>query len=607
MFDGKYFEWNQKRIKGVVDFYGYKFFYFKRLLDLGCGHGDLGGVLYRLGANVTCVDARQEHLKVVNKKYNGIKTVQANLDAMWPFHGQKFDVILDLGLLCHLSDFETHLRTVCNATTHLILETAVCDSDDPQKVILIDEDRDYDLSYNGKGCRPSPAAIERVLRECGMNIKRLDNSKFNSGDCVYDWYPKNDNSTNLSKRRIWFAVKESSPLQFANPASELATPPVIIRPAPTGPITPIQNSGIAVTASPKPPMTSRMEAEARAKANFVEVAPLTPPAPEPTKPGSRSSPYVAPEPSPIRTYQKIPTLNDKVRRDSKEFSLIEVDNFVPPAISQFGGVISPNTFSSRMWYKKISPLFPNLRLAKNVISMPGFAKSDKMVDIVMCSLDNLQPYKRIWIDEWFSPGLSTEHINVLKRCSSIITPSLINAQEIWKHIPHAAITRVAKPWPLLSVPPAEGKYYLYFEKSTQLTPLLFEAWDPQFGNLVVVGASTKAPSFVTFISDTESYVQIMKLIIGAQAILDISENNYYASGINKLATAIGVPLITNNHIKLVPNNTLIQQDKGVSIYPRKADIHQAIQKFIDSKPPRAASTENYNNSVIDNFKKIMGL
>jgi SAM-dependent methyltransferase len=604
MFDGHYFQWNSKRIKGIIEFYGYKFFYFKRLLDLGCGHGDLGGVLYRLGANVTCVDARQEHLKVVNKKYNGIKTVQTNLDAMWPFHGQKFDVILDLGLLCHLSDFETHLKTVCNATTHLILETAVCDSDDPQKVVLIDEDRDYDLSYNGKGCRPSPAAVERVLRECGMNIKRLDNSKFNAGDYVYDWYPKNDNSTNLSKRRIWFAVKESSPLQFANPASELATPPIIIPSAPSGPITPIQNSGIAVTASPKPPMSSRMEAEARAKANFVSIAP---PVPEPTKPGSHSGPYTAPEPSPIRTYQKIPTLNDKIRRDSKEFSLIEVDNFVPPAISQLGGVISPNTFSSRMWYKKICPLFPNLRLAKNVISMPGFAKSDKIVDVVMCSLDNLQPYKKVWIDEWFGPGLSTEHVNVLKRCTSIITPSLINAQEIWKHIPHAAITRVAKPWPLLSVPPAEGKYYLYFEKSTQLTPLLFEAWDPQFGNLVVVGASTKAPSFVTFISDTESYVQIMKLIIGAQAILDISENNYYASGINKLATAIGVPLITNNHIKLVPNNTLIQQDKEVSIYPRKADIHQAIQKFIDSKPPRTASTENYNNSVIDNFKKIMGL
>src|SRR5271170_133102 len=103
MFDGKYFDWNQKRIKSIVDFYGYKFFYFKRILDLGCGYGDLGGVLYRLGSDVTGVDARQEHLKIVNKKYTGIKTVQANLDANWPFHGQRFDLILDLGLMCHLS------------------------------------------------------------------------------------------------------------------------------------------------------------------------------------------------------------------------------------------------------------------------------------------------------------------------------------------------------------------------------------------------------------------------------------------------------------------------------------------------------------------------
>lgn len=272
MFDGKYFEWNQKRAKGIVDFYGYKFFYFKKILDLGAGYGDIGGVVYRLGADVTAVDARQEHLKILAKKFTGIKTVQANLDGNWPFYGQKFDMILDLGLLCHITDYEAHLKAVCASCTHLILETAVCDSNDPNKCVVVDEDRGtYDLSYSGKGCRPSAAAIERVLTACGMNFKRLDNNKFNVGsgnshnpyapsagnhEYIYDWHPTDDGSVGLNKRRLWFCVKNNSPIQFATPGSEVAAPPASAQ----GFVTPIVNSGAPVTASPKPPMAATHQA-----------------------------------------------------------------------------------------------------------------------------------------------------------------------------------------------------------------------------------------------------------------------------------------------------------------------------------------------------------
>lgn len=595
MFDGKYFEWNQKRIKSIVDFYGYKFFYFKRILDLGCGYGDLGGVVYRLGADVTGVDARQEHLKIVNKKYTGIKTVQANLDAAWPFHGQKFDLILDLGLLCHLADYEAHLKAVCASTTHLVLETAVCDSDDPQKVIATEEDKGaYDLSYSGKGCRPSAAAIERVLRDCGMNFKRMDNSKFNAADYSYDWYPKNDNSTSLGKRRIWFAVRENSPIQFANPASEMATPPInITSNTPQGYITPIQNSGQPLTASPRPPMSARMDAEARARAEAANA--------------SYGSPGSTSYPGPVYTYHRALSVNDKVRFDSKEFSLIEVDNFVAPLAPPLNGVISPNSYSSRMWYKKISPLFPGLQLSRNVLSMPGFTKVDKVPDVVMCSIDNLQVYNRLWIDEWVGPALTDAHLDVIRRCHTIITPSLINAQEIWKHIPHANIFRVNKSWPSLEVEAAPGDYFLYFEKSAALTNLLFESWDNRFGNLVVVGSSIKVPSFVTFISDTESYVQIMKLVRGAKAIIDISENNYYASGINRLVTGIGGSIITNNHIRFGEDITIIRQDKKVSICPTSHDIKRAIDKFMTRSHPKASQAGAYNQSIAEDIRKIMGI
>lgn len=223
-FDGRYLEWNQKRIKGIIDFYGHKFFYFKKILDLGCGYADISASLLRLGADITAVDARQEHIKIINKKYPEIKTIKADLDKGWPVIGKKYDMVINLDLLCHINNYEEHLRQVCASTYHLVLETTVCDNDDPYKNIIIAENKNnYDLSFNGNGSRPTASSIERILKECGMNFKRLDNSKFNSGSYKYDWQEKNNGECNVNNRRIWFAVRNDSAIQFANP------PPNVIK------------------------------------------------------------------------------------------------------------------------------------------------------------------------------------------------------------------------------------------------------------------------------------------------------------------------------------------------------------------------------------------
>ena len=210
MFEGKYLDWNQKRIRGIIDHFGHQFMFQKKILDLGCGHGDIGGALYRLGADVTAIDIRQEHLKITGKKFPGIKTVKSDLDRGWPFIGKTFDIILNLDLMCHLSNYEDHLRAVCASANNIVLETSVCDSNDPHKNIIISENKNiYDLSGNGQGCRPSAAAIERVFKECGFTFIRLDKVKFNSGTYLYNWLSKNDDSHSANHRRIWFAEKNN--------------------------------------------------------------------------------------------------------------------------------------------------------------------------------------------------------------------------------------------------------------------------------------------------------------------------------------------------------------------------------------------------------------
>lgn len=253
MFDGKYLEWNQKRIKGIIDFYGHKFMYFKKVLDLGCGQGDIVGAMYRLGADVLALDARQEHLQTAGKKFPGLKTFKADLDRDWPFQGRKFDVILDLGLICHLRDYEAHLKAVCASTTHLVIETAVCDSDDPHKCIIASENKNiFDLSINGVSSRPTAAAIERVLTENGFNYKRMDSSKFNAGNFTYDWQVQNTDDCSINRRRIWFAIRNSSPIQFAKPTPPNPPPQMFGHPAfaSTAP-RPNPNTMPAITATPQ--------------------------------------------------------------------------------------------------------------------------------------------------------------------------------------------------------------------------------------------------------------------------------------------------------------------------------------------------------------------
>jgi SAM-dependent methyltransferase len=597
MFDGKYFDWNSKRIKGIVDHYGYKFFYGKKLADLGCGYGDLSGTLYRLGSEITAVDVRQEHLKVVSKKFPGVKIVRANLEGPWPFHGTKFDMILDLSLICHLASIDEHLKAVCSSTTYLILETAVCDSDDPYKIIQIPEAKEvYDLAFNGTGSRPSPAYVERILTDYGMSFKRMDKTKFNSGDYIYDWVALNNGSTDIHKRRIWFCVKNEAGLMLPYVGSQ---PAVVVQPPPNGPdftfgsvqtpssfVSTIQSGGIPtiLTAAPRPPMHSRIIAEGLHHPGVSN--------------SYTSSNYVEP---------KSDTLNFQVMRNSKEFALLFPESYEPPNTYQNSGIIFPNSPSSRLWMKKISPLFPNLVVSSKASTMMGFNKSSDEPNIVMCSLDSLTVNNRIWVEEWFNGNLTQQHIDKLRGCGTILTPSLINSQEILSHLPEANVMRVEKPWPMLAAEAIKFDYFLYFEKDEEVTRILLESWEERFGKLIVVGSRVKLPTFAEFVSDTVPYVSIAKLLMGAKAVVDISTNTYYMSGILKLANSLSLPIITNNQAYLnVNGSTIIHQNN--STYPVSADIHKAVAIFMSDvlKTP-AKFNDSYNDSLMVSVQKLVGV
>lgn len=210
MFTGHYTSWRNTRMNGVKKYISPEYFKSKTLLEVGCGHADIGNMFYGLGADVTSSDGRKEHLDIVNQKYPHIKTLL--IDGDNDTIKEKYDVIVHWGLLYHLKEIETHLENVSQKCDLLLLETEVSDSDDKEFYVSTKENG-YDQAFNNKGIRPSPSYIERVLEKNGFQFKMIKDSILNSDFHHYDWDVRNSKSHTNGLRRFWICWKNiESPL-----------------------------------------------------------------------------------------------------------------------------------------------------------------------------------------------------------------------------------------------------------------------------------------------------------------------------------------------------------------------------------------------------------
>ncbi|MDB6016038.1 MAG: methyltransferase FkbM family [Pedosphaera sp.] len=205
-----YHIWQGKRIRAMIEHYGVRFFEGKTLLELGAGYGDIGNVFSLLGAKVTCLEGRKSHVAEIKRRYTGVTAIQHNLNEPLPPSANKADFIIHFGLLYHLGDPEASLRNTCRACKFMALETECCDSDDPNFTRTVSEHAFWqDHAIDGKGSSPSPAFVERILTEEGMEFERVTDDRCNAEEHFYDWPLKNTGITKKGMRRFWFAKKKS--------------------------------------------------------------------------------------------------------------------------------------------------------------------------------------------------------------------------------------------------------------------------------------------------------------------------------------------------------------------------------------------------------------
>ena len=204
-FTDHYEYWTSKRIVAIVEHYGENFFKGKKILELGCGYGNIGKVLISIGAEVIFCEGREEHINILRKRFPNNRIYKMNLENEWFFDAERFDLILHLGVLYHLDNFEYSLKKSFLSSDNIVLETEVSDSDDPKLVLKVYENQqDYDQSLIGKGSRPSPAYLENIFRENNFKYQKVTDSRCNSSFHRYDWEIKNTNTFENGLRRFYF-------------------------------------------------------------------------------------------------------------------------------------------------------------------------------------------------------------------------------------------------------------------------------------------------------------------------------------------------------------------------------------------------------------------
>ena len=205
-FQSHYNHWRKTRIEKIKNIFSENFFNNKKIVEFGCGHGDVGAEFEKLGAVVTYYEGRQSNIDGAKLKEPNRKIHLLDQSIPWSIEG-KYDLAIHWGLLYHIGDWKQDLKNVFKYADIIFLESEVSDSDDKDFELKINEHNGYDQALKRIGSRPSPAMIEHFILQHNMKFTRYDSSDLNSGFHTYDWIVTNTKTWRHGLRRFWVIEK----------------------------------------------------------------------------------------------------------------------------------------------------------------------------------------------------------------------------------------------------------------------------------------------------------------------------------------------------------------------------------------------------------------
>ena len=207
-FHPHYNEWTTKRITKILEIYGTNWKE-KKILELGSGLGNIGSFFAHLGAKVLALEGRKNNVNFANLRFRNLKNFESvfcDLGGDFTSYG-KFDLIINFGLIevmDNIDNLNNVLKCCAKMSDNILIETLVCDSTDPSKIIYFERDTKLnDESLSHQWVRVSPFYIEKFFKENNFEMFRHFTEDLNTEKHHYNWKHKNDGSINQSMRRFW--------------------------------------------------------------------------------------------------------------------------------------------------------------------------------------------------------------------------------------------------------------------------------------------------------------------------------------------------------------------------------------------------------------------
>lgn len=194
--------WQPARLQIMLEFIPPEFFRGKNVLELGPYNGYFGNYFQKaLGANVTSVEGRIEHVENLKTHYPNLNVIHADLDVPdWPYG--RVDAIINFGLCYHLEKHHRqHLINCIDNCDLMFFESVIFDSYEPEIFFRIEEG--FDQSMSGRAGVPSTSYIENIFLEKNCEFIRISSPRLNADTHYYTWPDINARNDDGIRRRFW--------------------------------------------------------------------------------------------------------------------------------------------------------------------------------------------------------------------------------------------------------------------------------------------------------------------------------------------------------------------------------------------------------------------
>lgn len=211
IFGGWFNEWRIARVQKLENILSNHRDGVKTVLECGAGFGNVGLHFKSTGAEVTMSDLREECLDEIRKKDGDANVVCINHEKDWSLE-TKFDLVIHMGLSCHLENWKQDLLCTINSSKKwIVFETAV--NKFSNDITFKIENPKYHHEWHGPGTfqgtpttgsLPSVSAIEGILDQFKLSYTRFDDTDLNVHNLIYTdkcdkpfIFPKNEDGETI--------------------------------------------------------------------------------------------------------------------------------------------------------------------------------------------------------------------------------------------------------------------------------------------------------------------------------------------------------------------------------------------------------------------------